>query len=128
MEVTRTFDLLENLVTMYPKDDILSRKSNGKWIKYSCDEYSRKSHLMAYAFLALGFNKEDKVISISNNRPEWNFTDMGLTLAGMVYVPVYSTLSNEDYLHIIDHSDAKAIFFGNESLAKKISPLVATKV
>ncbi len=127
MEVTRTFDLLENLVTMYPKDDILSRKSNGKWIKYSCDEYSRKSHLMAYAFLALGFEKEDKVISISNNRPEWNFTDMGLTLAEMVYVPVYSTLSNEDYLHIIDHSDAKAIFFGNESLAKKISPLV-TKI
>lgn len=125
MEVTRTFDLLEQLVQKYPKDDILSRKSNGKWIKYSCDQYKHYSHLMAYAFLAMGYQKEDKVIAISNNRPEWNFTDMGLTMCGMVFVPVYSTLSNEDYLHIIEHSDAKVIFLGGEQLVKKIAPLVS---
>lgn len=125
MEVTRTFDLLEQLVQKYPKDDILSRKSNGKWIKYSCDQYKHYSHLMAYAFLAMGYQKEDKVIAISNNRPEWNFTDMGLTMCGMIFVPVYSTLSNEDYLHIIEHSDAKVIFLGGEQLVKKIAPLVS---
>ena len=125
MEVTRTFDLLEQLVQKYPKDDILSRKSNGKWIKFSCDQYKRYSHLMAYAFLAMGYQKEDKVIAISNNRPEWNFTDMGLTMCGMIFVPVYSTLSNEDYLHIIEHSDAKVIFLGGEQLVKKIAPLVS---
>ena len=125
MEVTRTFDLLEKLVKVYPKDDILSRKYNGKWIKYSSESYSRHSHLMAYAFLATGLKPNDKVITISNNRPEWNFVDMGLTLAGMVYVPVYSTLSNEDYIHIFNHSDAKVIFLGNESLVNKIVPLLS---
>ncbi|MFA6769553.1 MAG: long-chain fatty acid--CoA ligase [Bacteroidales bacterium] len=124
MEVTRTFDLLEKLVKVYPKDDILSRKYNGKWIKYSSESYSRHSHLMAYAFLAIGLEPNDKVITISNNRPEWNFVDMGLTLARMVYVPVYSTLSNDDFIHIFNHSDAKVIFIGSEALAKKIAPLI----
>ncbi len=124
MEVTRTFDLLDKLVKLYPKDDILSRRHNGHWIKFSSESYSKHSHLMAYAFLAMGLKPKDKVITISNNRPEWNFVDMGLTLAGMVYVPVYSTLSDEDYIHIFNHSDAKIMFIGSEMLAKKIAPLI----
>ena len=127
MEVTRTFDILEKLVKEYPKEDILSRRVNGKWIKYSCDSYSRHSHLLAYAFLSLGLNPGDKVITVSNNRPEWNFIDMGLNLARLVHVPVYTTLSNDDYLHIFDHSDAKIIFIGGDALVKKLSPLV-TKI
>lgn len=124
MEVKRTFDILENLIEKYPKDDILSRKVNGKWIKFSSDSYYRHSHLMAYALLSQGLSPQDKVITISNNRPEWNFVDMGLTLAHMVHVPVYSTLSSDDYLHIIEHSDAKAIFLGGDALVKKIAPLL----
>jgi long-chain acyl-CoA synthetase len=124
MEVTRTFDILEQLVTEYPKDDILSRKVSGNWIKFSCDEYRRHSHLLAYAFLSMGLMPEDKVITITNNRPEWNFVDMGLTLARLIHVPVYTTLSNDDYLHIFDHSDAKVIFVGGDALLKKLSPLV----
>ncbi len=124
MEVTRTFDILEKLVKEYPKEDILSRRVNGKWIKYSCESYSRHSHLLAYAFLSMGLNPGDKVITVSNNRPEWNFIDMGLNLARLVHVPVYTTLSNDDYLHIFDHSDAKIIFIGGDALVKKLSPLV----
>jgi long-chain acyl-CoA synthetase len=124
MEVTRTFDLLEKLIKKFPKDDILSRKTKEGWVKYSSQEYYDYSHKLAYAFLASGLQPDDKVISITNNRPEWNFTDMGLTLAGMVYVPVYSTLSDDYYLHIIEHSDSRAIFLGSEALTKKIAPLV----
>lgn len=124
MEVTRTFDILERLVKEYPKDDILSRKVNGKWIKFSCDEYRRHSHLLAYAFLSMDLMPEDKIITITNNRPEWNFVDMGLTLARLIHVPVYTTLSNDDYLHIFDHSDAKVIFVGSDTLLNKLSPLV----
>jgi len=125
MEVTRTFDLLEKLVTEYPKDDILSRKTGGKWIKYSSQSYYEHSHKLAYAFLALGYGKGDKVITITPNRPEWNFADMGLMLAGMVHVPVYTTLSNDDYLHIFKHSDARAVILGGDSLVKKLAPIIS---
>ncbi len=125
MEVTRTFDILEKLVKEYPKDDILSRKIGGNWIKFSCDQYKEYSHLLAYSFLTLGLTPGDKVITVSSNRPEWNFIDMGLNLAQLVHVPVYTTLSNDDYLHIFSHSDAKIIFVGGELLLKKIVPLTS---
>ena len=79
---------------------------------------------MAYAFLASGYSKGDKAISICNNRPEWNFVDMGLNLTGMVHIPVYPTLSDDEYSYIFDHSDAKIIFIGNNQLYKKIYPVV----
>lgn len=124
MGVTRVFDLLNQLVEKYPKDDILSRKTGGKWVKYSSKSYHEHSHLISYALLSLGFEKNDKAITIMPNRPEWNFLDMGMMMAGLIHVPVYTTLSADDYLHIFNHSDAKAIFLGNESLVKKLVPII----
>lgn len=125
MEVTRVFDLLERLRAEYPKDDILSRKVNGKWIKHSVDDYIRRSHTLSHAFLALGLKPLDKIITICGNRPEWNFIDMGLSLAHLVHIPVYTTLSMDDYSYIFEHSDAKIIFVGGDAILKKISSVIA---
>ena len=125
VSITRTFDLLKNLeVNHAEKVDILSRSVKGNWQKVSTKEYINKSYLVAYAFLASGYSKGDKAISICNNRPEWNFVDMGLNLTGMVHIPVYPTLSDDEYSYIFDHSDAKIIFIGNNQLYKKIYPVV----
>ena len=125
MEILRTFDLLENLKSFPPKEDILARRTRGKWIKYSIDQYYEISHTVAYGLLALGFKPGTKVITITNNRPEWNFMDMGVNLAHMIHIPVYSTLSREDYLHIFNDSDVELIVFGTASLYKKIAPIAA---
>ncbi len=125
MEVKRTFDLLEQLKEKYAfKDDILSiRKSDG-WVKYSVDDYYRISHHLAYGLLASGFQAGDRVIIITQNRPEWNFLDMALALAHMVSIPVYPTLSKEDYKHILTHSEARAVFIGNEKIFRQVGPVV----
>ena len=125
MEILRTFDLLENLKTYPPKDDMLARRTRGKWIKYSIDQYYEIAHAVAYGLLALGYKAGTKVITITNNRPEWNFLDMGINLAHMVHVPVYSTLSKDDYLHIFTHSDAELIAVGSPALYKRVAPIAA---
>ena len=125
MEITRIFDLLENLKTYPPKDDMLALRKGPGWIKYSIDDYYRISHDIAYAILDAGLEKETKVITITPNRPEWNFLDMGLVMAGMVHVPVYPTSSDEEFRHIFKHSDAKYIFAGTQNIYKKIAPIVA---
>src|SRR5574344_1794020 len=125
IEVKRTFDLLTRLKVNHPdKPDILAIKKHGDWIKISVKQYIDNSHYIAYALLSLGYGNEDKAITICNNRPEWNFIDMGLNLAKMVHVPVYTTLSNDDYIHIFNHSDAKIIFVGNESIYKKVAQII----
>ncbi|MBR2747436.1 MAG: AMP-binding protein, partial [Bacteroidales bacterium] len=125
MEILRTFDLLENLKSYPPKDDILARRTQGKWIKYSIDQYIEIAHAVAYGLLALGYKPGTKVITITTNRPEWNFMDMGINLAHMVHVPVYSTLSHDDYVHIFNNSDVELIVVGTPSLYKKIAPIAA---
>jgi len=122
MKVTRTFDILANLQENYShKDDILAGKRNGEWVKYSVAQYVENSHLLSYGFLSMGFQPEDKVIIITENRPEWNFLDMSLQLAKMIPIPVYTILSVDDYAYIIKHSDAKMVVIGNENLYNRVN-------
>ena len=92
MKVTRTFDLLDRYQENFDKEDALVAKENGKWVKYSTQQYIDLSHAFSAGLLNLGFKKGDKIVTVSNNRPEWNFVDMGMAMIGVVHVPVYPTL------------------------------------
>jgi long-chain acyl-CoA synthetase len=71
----------------------------------------------------MGFKKGDKIATVSNNRPEWNFIDMGLAMAGLVHVPIYPTISNEEYEFIFDNSGAKMLILSDKLLYKKLKPI-----
>ena len=124
-EVAHIYDLLTKLEERFPdKQDMLCRRSGKEWIRFSVKDYVRYSNLLAYAFSSMGYGKGDKVVTICNNRPEWNFTDMGLGMADLIHVPVYPTLSADEYLYIFNHSDAKIIIIGTLSQYRKIEPIV----
>jgi long-chain acyl-CoA synthetase len=122
MEITRVFDLLDWLLVKYPKDDILSGKRNGEWLKFSVNDYYQYSVLLSYGFHQLGLRKGDKVATITNNRPEFNIMDMAMSMLGIVHVPLYPTLSSEDYKYTINHSDAKMLVIGNKNIFARVEP------
>lgn len=125
MKMNRIFDILDNLVENHAGKDVLARRDvNGQWQKFTVEEYRDNAYQIASALLELGFQKGDKVITIMQNRPEWNFLDMGITMAGCVHVPVYPTLTYSDYSYIINHSDAKAIFIGIEQIFRRVEPAI----
>ncbi len=127
MEVTRIFDLLDRLKEDYDKSDALAGKENRKWRRYSTDEYIENANTFSYGLLAMGFKKGDKIATVSNNRPEWNFIDMGISQIGGVHVPIYPTISVEEYEHILSHSDSEILILSDNLLYKKIKP-VADKI
>ena len=123
--MTRTFDLLDRLLENYPqKDDILAGKENKQWVKYSTKDYVELATMVSYGLLSLGLKKGDKVAMVSNNRPEWNFIDMGISQAGMVHVPIYPTIGVEEYDYILDDAKPKLIFVSDKGLYEKIKPIV----
>ena len=126
MEITRIFDLLDHLKNNYPSDAILAAKKNGNWIKYSTDDYIRYSNLFSIGLLALGFEKGDKIATVTNNRPEWNFIDMGMLQVGIVHVPLYPTISLDEYKYILTHSDVKAVIISDKQLYAKLEKLIGT--
>jgi long-chain acyl-CoA synthetase len=124
MEIQRTFDLLDRYQTLFPKEDAFGIKVNKKWKTYSTQEYIEYSHFFSYGLLKMGFKKGDKIASIAHNRPVWIFIDMGMSMVGVVHVPLYTSLSSSDYIEIINHSDAKMLIVGDAPLYKKIKPIV----
>ncbi len=106
------------------KEDALAVKQNGKWIKYSTQQYIDYSYHFSLGLLASGFNKGDKIATISNNRPEWNFIDMGMAMIGVVHVPLYTSLSCSEYENILRHSDARFVFIADSKLLVNIKPVI----
>jgi len=126
MEVTRIFDLLPHYLENFPKEDAVCGKENGVWAHYSIEEYFRKAEQIAYGFLQLGIKKGDKIASISNNRPEWNFLDMAIHQVGAVHVSIYPTISESDYQYILNHADVKMVFVAGWELLRKIENVLSS--
>jgi len=125
MNVTRTFDLLDRYKELYPdKDDALAGKQDGKWVKVSTQDYLNYSNWISYGLLSLGFKKGDKIATITNNRPEWNFVDHGLAQIGIIHVPIYPTIGTEEYDYILKHSEVKAIIISRSIIWNKISGII----
>lgn len=124
MDVTRTFDILERYRENFPKDEALCFKQNGLWRKYSSDEYIDYSCNFCYGLYELGYRKGDKIISVSNSRPEWNFIDVGMSMLGVVHVPVFTSLNTTEYEYIIQNSGAKMIIISDSKLYRYLSPIL----
>lgn len=124
MEVTRTFDLLDRYATKFAnKPDVFAAKVNKKWMKHSVKDYIDNSNYISYGLLALGLQKGDNVATITNNRPEWNFVDMGLAQAGLIHVPIFATLNQEGYKEIFEHAGIKAVFVSDKKLYDILKPI-----
>jgi len=121
--VTRTFDILERALNEFSREDAIAGKKDGKWYTYSTEEYNKKSHQFAMGLMALGLKRGDKVATVTTNRPEWNIVDMGLSMAGMIHVPIYPTLGEDEYKYILDHAEVKIIIAGDKKLFKSMRPL-----
>ena len=106
----RLFDILYQYHSKYPKPDCLVKKEKGEWIPYSTQEVVEYSENFAAGLLALGVKKEDKIAILANNRPEWNFCDMGVQMSGCILIPIYPTISEKDLDFILQDAQVKYVF------------------
>ena len=125
MEIKRVFDLLDHYVEKYPNQkEALSGKKNGQWVHYSIQDYIEHANILSYALIELGIEKGDKVAMILANRPEWNMLDMAIGQVGGITVPVYPTISEEDYRYILADCDAKMVIIDGLSVMHKVTSIL----
>ena len=99
-------------------------KHDGKWHPQSWTEVAQKVCLLAESLRALGLNAGDRVLLVSENRPEWLIADFAIMAAGCITVPAYITNTERDHLHVLDNSGASAVIVANDKLAKPLLPAV----
>ena len=123
----RKLERFENLVAMFfarareqGDKPFLWRKEKGQWVSQSWAETARQVASLAAGLKALGLKPGDRVMLVSENRPEWCVSDLAIMAAGCITVPTYTTNTERDHHHIIENSGACAIIVSTEKLAKTL--------
>lgn len=121
-EITRLFDFPYHQQQFHKIPDALVTKHNGSWIKTSTDEYLAKANAISRALLRMGIQKDDKIAVISSsNRTEWHIMDVGILQTGAQNVPIYPTISEEDYEYILNHCGAIYCFASDAEVLGKVN-------
>ena len=123
-EPKRLFDFAYYALKNHPRPDALNTKVKGEWHSLSTQEYIDKAESLARGLIELGVQPGDKIAIIStNNRTEWNICDQAILSVGAIDVPVYPTITPEDYEFIFNDAEVKYCFLSDEDLFKKVDAI-----
>jgi long-chain acyl-CoA synthetase len=123
MAVETISQLFLNTIRTYPKDNLMMFKKGGAYVNISSREILDRVKNTALGLRALGIGPGDKIVILSENRPEWTMTDFAAQCLGAVVVPVYPTLMPDQIKYIIDDSDARVVFGSNRELWPRIAAI-----
>jgi long-chain acyl-CoA synthetase len=115
--------LFLNTVRSYPKDDFFLYKKDGRYVPVSTDEFKNRVVHLALALNKLGFKKGDKLVLLSENRPEWVMTDFAVICQGGMTVPIYTSLTAPQAEYIIQDSDASVVIVSDMNQREKIQSI-----
>lgn len=118
--ITKLFDFAYYQLKHYNLPNAFNTKYNGTWVTTSTQEFIDKANCISRGLLKLGVKPGDKIAVIStNNRTEWNILDLGLLQVGAISIPIYPTISKEDYEYIFNHAEVTHCFLSDKELFDK---------
>ena len=128
----RLFDCLDHQLQHFPKQDMLAAKENGEWVKYSTEAVAKIALEFSAGLLELGVSGNDltpegsdKIAILSNNRPEWVFTDFAAQQIGAILIPVYPTTNPLELEFILNDTATKYVFVSSKDLYDKVKDVSA---
>ena len=123
-DVKRLFDFPYYQLEKFNLEKSLVNKYKGEWVATSTQEYINKANKISRGLIKLGVKPNDKVAIISlTNRTEWNICDIGILQTGAQDVPIYPTISEDDYAYILNHSKSVYCFVSCEFVLEKINKI-----
>ncbi len=124
IEIKRLFDFPYYQLENHPLEKALGTKYNGAWETLSTQQYVDKANAISRGLLRLGVKPNDKIALISSsNRTEWNVMDIGILQLGAQDVPIYPTISEEDYEYVLNHSEAIYCFVSDVEVLEKVNAI-----
>ena len=121
MSIKRTFDFAYNALEKYSREDMFVTKYDGKWEKTSTSDFVAQGNKISRGLLKLGIKPGDKIALITTaTRTEWAIMEFGISQIGAVSVPVYPSISAEDYDFIFNNADVKYCFVSDTELYEKV--------
>jgi len=124
-DITRLFDFPYYQLKEYNLDKAFITKSKGEWVATSTQEFIDRGNAISRGLIKLGVQPNDKIAVISlTNRTEWNIMDLGVLQIGAQNVPIYPTITEEDYAYILNHSEAIYCFVSCSTVYAKVKAIM----
>ena len=124
MEVTRIFDLPYYQLDKYNSPNVFLNKINGTWKGISSADLVQSLNNISFGLLEMGIQKGDRIATISaSNRMEWNICDYGMLQTGAIHVPMYPTISKDDYEYIFNDAEIKICIVSDKDLYDKVNAI-----
>src|SRR5262245_3936535 len=112
--------LLLHSISHLRKPDAFKFKRDGRWMNVSTDEFFLRVEELFFALRALGIRTHDRVAIISGNRLEWAVVDYAALCAGAITVPIYPTLSAQQFEALLRNCEPAIVFVSTPELLKKV--------
>ena len=126
MTIKRIFDFAHHALENYSQDDMFLTKYHGEWKKTSTKDFCDQGNRISRGLLKLGIKPGDKIALITTaTRTEWAVMDLGISQIGAVSVPVYPTISPEDYDFIFNNAEVQYCFVSDRDLYDKVIQIKA---
>ncbi len=118
-------DLFIKAAQNHERPDALNYKRDGEWQRISSSDFVARANAIAAGLFALGLQKGDRAAILAANSPEWTVSDAGCQFAGIVDVPIYTTLSPDSIRYIINDSESKVLFIESVEALERVSDALA---
>ena len=117
-----------NLLSVFREKSIAYKDKPYLWSKQNSD-YTSISWLQTYKAInnlanylkSIGIKNDARVLLVSENRPEWQISDIAIMAADGVTVPAYITITSQDYEYIVNHSESMVVIVSSQSLFEKVA-------
>ena len=124
IEIKRLFDFPYYQLETYNLNKAFTTKHHSGWQSISTQEYIDQANKISRGLLSLGIKANDKIAVISStNRTEWNICDIGVLQTGAQNVPIYPTISKEDYEYVLNHSESIYCFVSDIEVLEKVNTI-----
>jgi long-chain acyl-CoA synthetase len=109
-----------NTEKTYPGKALMLVKKEGRYQPIITEEFARRVKNISSGLKSLGLKKGDKLIILSENRPEWVMVDLATICQGGITVPIYTSLTSEQIKYIVNDSEARFVLCSNPYLWEKV--------
>ena len=125
------YDSIRNLPSMFfdrarrrGDETFLASKPGETWQTLSWRAVAEQVSALSRGLRDLGVGAGDRVVIVSENRPEWFIADLAIMCAGATSVPAYTTNTPDDHFHILSDSGAKLAIVSTTAMAERLVPAV----
>jgi long-chain acyl-CoA synthetase len=98
----------------------LWRRSEDHFDSLSWATTARQVEALARGLIAHGLMPGDRVLLVSENRPEWLIADLAIMTAGAITVPAYVTNTANDHLYLLNDSGARMVVVSTDGLTRSV--------